>query len=143
MLNRRFNVKVMGSAAPGTAQQIQGLRAAVGGRRCAGRYVGKTGRLALAPPTCRLPLVRVGSLVRKTKNTTALVIMGPVVPLVTVTRFRRGWRWRAAAAIVTKRLRTDEAMSSGVITLKATTSAPFRWGWLWRARGLSATIVNG
>lgn len=146
MLNRRFNVKVMGLQHQGQ-QQIQGLRAQ---RLEVGDVLllrGKTAGLRMAADSCRLLLVEgvESSLVRKTKNTTALVIMGLVVLLATVTEIPivvlalAG----AAAMIVTKCLRTDEAMSALESSTLLLLVGTIPVGLAMESTGLVMTIVNG
>lgn len=146
MLNRRFNVKVMGLQHQGQ-QQIQGLRAQ---RLEVGDVLllrGKTGGLRMAADTCRLLLVEgvESSLVRKTKNTTALVIMGLVVLLATLTEIPivvlalAG----AAAMIVTKCLRTDEAMSALESSTLMLLVGTIPIGLAMESTGLVMTIVDG
>lgn len=146
MLNRRFNVKVMGLQHQGL-QQIQGLRAQ---RLEVGDVLllrGKTGGLRMAADACRLLLVEgvESSLVRKTKNTTALVIMGLVVLLATVTEIPivvlalAG----AAAMIISKCLRTDEAMSALESSTLMLLVGTIPIGLAMESTGLVMTIVNG
>ncbi len=146
MLNRRFNVKVMGLQHQGQ-QQVQGLRAQ---RLEVGDVLllrGKTAGLRLAADSCRLLLVEgvENSLVRKTKNTTALVIMLLVVLLATVTEIPivvlalAG----AAAMIVTKCLRTDEAMSALESSTLMLLVGTIPVGLAMESTGLVMTIVNG
>jgi len=146
MLNRRFNVKVMGLQHQGQ-QQLQGLRAQ---RLEVGDVLllrGKTAGLHMAADACRLLLVEgiESSLVRKSKNTTALIIMGMVLLLASVTEIPivvlalAG----AAATIVTKCLRTDEAIgaleSATLMLLVGTIPV----GLAMEKTGLVMTIVDG
>lgn len=101
----------------------------------------------MAADSCRLLLVEgvESSLVRKTKNTTALVIMGLVVLLATVTEIPivvlalAG----AAAMIVTKCLRTDEAMSALESSTLLLLVGTIPVGLAMESTGLVMTIVNG
>lgn len=114
-LHRRFGVRVMGLQHQGR-QRMQGLRAH---RLEVGDVLllrGKTAGLHTAAETCRLLLVEgvESSLVRKTKNTTALVIMGLVVLLATVTSIPIVLLSLAGAVamIISRCLRTDEALGA-------------------------------
>ena len=146
MLNRRFHVKVMGLQHQGH-QQSQGLRTQ---RLEVGDVLllrGKTAGLQTAAETCRLLLVEgvESSLVRKTKNTTALVIMALVVLLASVTPIPivvlalAG----AGAMIVTKCLRTDEALGSLEASTLLLLAGTIPVGLAMESTGLVSTIVDG
>ena len=146
LLNRRFNVKIMGLQHQGQ-QQLQGLRAQ---KLEVGDVLllrGKTAGLRMAAEACRLLLVEgiENSLIRKAKNTTALVTMGIVVVLATITEIPIAVLALAGAAalIVTKCLRIDEAMdaleSSTLMLLVGTIPV----GLAMESTGLVMTIVNG
>ncbi|MBW7885406.1 MAG: SLC13 family permease, partial [Caldilineaceae bacterium] len=115
MLNRRFGVKVMALQHQGR-QQVQGLRQQ---RLEVGDVLllrGKTAGLRMAADSCRMLLVEgvESSLVRKTKNTTALIIMGLVVLLASLTQIPIVVLAVTGATLmmVTKCLRVDEAIGS-------------------------------
>ncbi|MBE2236428.1 MAG: anion permease [Caldilineaceae bacterium] len=146
MLHRRFGVKVMGLQHQGQ-QQVQGLRAQ---RLDVGDVLllrGKTAGLRMAAETCRLLLVEgvENSLVRKTKNTTALVIMGLVIVLASMTTIPivvlalTG----AIAMIVTRCLRTDEALNALEASTLMLLAGTIPIGLAMESTGLVNTIVNG
>ena len=121
-LYRRFGVKVMGLQHQGQ-QRVQGLRSQ---RLEVGDVLllrGKPAGLQTAAETCRLLLVEgvENSLVRKTKNTTALIIMGLVILLASVTEIPIVLLSLAGvvAMIVTRCLRTDEAVGCLLYTSDA------------------------
>lgn len=145
-LHRRFGVSVMGLQHQGI-QQVQGLRAQ---RLEVGDVLllrGKTASLRTAAETCRLLLVEgvESSLVRKTKNTTALIIMALVVllasfsPLPIVVLSLAG----AIAMIVTRCLRTDEALGALEASTLMLLVGTIPIGLAMESTGLVNTIVSG
>lgn len=145
-LHRRFGVRVMGLQRQGR-QQVHGLRAQ---RLEVGDVLllrGKATGLRTAAETCRLLLVEgvESSLVRKTKNTTALVIMGLVVVLASVTAIPivvlalAG----AIAMILTRCLRTDEALGALEASTLMLLAGTIPIGVAMESTGLVNTIVEG
>ncbi len=145
-LHRRFGVRVMGLQHQGR-QQVQGLRAQ---RLEVGDVLllrGKAAGLHTAAETCRLLLVEgvESSLVRKTKNTTALVIMGLVVVLASVTAIPivvlalTG----ALAMILTRCLRTDEALGALEASTLMLLAGTIPIGLAMESTGLVNSIVDG
>jgi len=146
LLHRRFGVKVMGLQHQG-AQQMQGLRVQ---RLEVGDVLllrGKTIGLRTAADTCRLLLVEgvENSLVRKTKNTTALLIMGLVVllasfasiPIVVLALAGAG------AMVITRCLRIDEAVGSLEASTLMLLVGTIPIGVAMESTGLVNTIVDG
>ncbi|HAJ36729.1 MAG TPA: hypothetical protein DCL15_13670 [Chloroflexi bacterium] len=145
-LHRRFGVRVMGLQRQGR-QQVQGLRAQ---RLEVGDVLllrGKVAGLRTAAETCRLLLVEgvESSLVRKTKNTTALVIMGLVVVLASVTAIPivvlalAG----AIAMILTRCLRIDEALGALEASTLMLLVGTIPIGLAMESTGLVNSIVDG
>lgn len=146
MLTRRFGVKVMGLQHQGT-QQVQGLRTQ---RLEVGDMLllrGKTAGLRKAAETCRLLLVEgvENTLVRKTKNTTALLIMASVVllasfseiPIVVLTLAG------AIAMVLTRCLRVDEAIAALETSTLMLLVGTIPIGVAMESTGLADTLVNG
>ncbi len=145
-LHRRFGVKVMGLQHQGS-QQVQGLRAQ---KLEVGDVLllrGKTVGLRTAAETCRLLLVEgvENSLVRKTKNTTALLIMGLVVLLASFTGIPIVVLALAGAAtmVVTRCLRIDEAIGSLEASTLMLLVGTIPIGVAMESTGLVNTVVNG
>lgn len=146
MLNRRFGVKVMGLQHQGQ-QRVQGLRAQ---RLEVGDVLllrGKPAGLQTAAETCRLLLVEgvENSLVRKTKNTTALLIMGLVILFASVTEIPIVLLSLAGvvAMIVTRCLRTDEAVGALEASTLMLLVGTIPIGVAMESTGLVDSIVNG
>jgi len=146
MLTRRFGVKVMGLQHQGT-QQVQGLRAQ---RLEVGDVLllrGKTAGLRKAAETCRLLLVEgvESTLVRKTKNTTALIIMASVVLLASFSEIPivvlalAG----AVAMVLTRCLRIEEAISALETSTLMLLVGTIPIGVAMESTGLVNTLVNG
>lgn len=145
-LHRRFGVRVMGLQHQGR-QQVQGLRTQ---RLEVGDVLllrGKAIGLHTAAETCRLLLVEgvESSLVRKTKNTTALVIMALVVVLASVTAIPivvlalAG----AVAMVLTRCLRTDEALGALEASTLMLLAGTIPIGLAMERTGLVNSIVDG
>lgn len=146
MLHRRFSVKVMGLQHQG-AQKMQGLRAQ---RLEVGDVLllrGKTAGLRSAAETCRLLLVEgvENSLVRKTKNTTALLIMALVVVLASVTSIPIVLLALAGAGtmVITRCLRIDEAVGSLEASTLMLLVGTIPIGLAMESTGLVNSIVDG
>lgn len=146
MLTRRFGVKVMGLQHQGT-QQVQGLRTQ---RLEVGDVLllrGKTAGLRKAAETCRLLLVEgvENTLVRKTKNTTALIIMASVVLLASLSEIPivvlalAG----AVAMVLTRCLRIDEAIGALETSTLMLLVGTIPIGVAMESTGLVNTLVNG
>jgi di/tricarboxylate transporter len=146
MLTRRFGVKVMGLQHQGT-QQVQGLRMQ---RLEVGDVLllrGKTAGLRKAAETCRLLLVEgvENTLVRKTKNTTALIIMASVVLLASLSEIPivvlalAG----AVAMVLTRCLRIDEAIGALETSTLMLLVGTIPIGVAMESTGLVNTLVNG
>ena len=146
MLTRRFGVKVMGLQHQGT-QQVQGLRTQ---RLEVGDVLllrGKTAGLRKAAETCRLLLVEgvENTLVRKTKNTTALIIMASVVLLASFSEIPivvlalAG----AVAMVLTRCLRIDEAIGALETSTLMLLVGTIPIGVAMESTGLANTLVNG
>lgn len=146
MLNRRFGVKVMGLQHQG-AQQVQGLRTQ---RLEVGDVLllrGKTAGLRKAAEACRLLLVEgvEDTLVRKTKNTTALIIMALVVLLASFSEIPivvlalAG----AVAMVLTRCLRIDEALGALEPSTLMLLVGTIPVGVAMESTGLANTLVNG
>jgi di/tricarboxylate transporter len=146
MLNRRFGVKVMGLQHQG-AQQVQGLRTQ---RLEVGDVLllrGKTAGLRKAADACRLLLVEgvEDTLVRKTKNTTALIIMALVVLLASFSEIPivvlalAG----AVAMVLTRCLRIDEALGALEPSTLMLLVGTIPVGVAMESTGLANTLVNG
>ena len=145
-LYRRFGVKVMGLQHQGQ-QRVQGLRSQ---RLEVGDVLllrGKPAGLQTAAETCRLLLVEgvENSLVRKTKNTTALIIMGLVILLASVTEIPIVLLSLAGvvAMIVTRCLRTDEAVGALEASTLMLLVGTIPIGVAMESTGLVDSIVNG
>ncbi len=146
MLHRRFGVRVMGLQHQG-AQQVQGLRAQ---KLEVGDVLllrGKTVGLRTAAETCRLLLVEgvENSLVRKAKNTTALVIMAMVVLLASFTDVPIVVLALAGAGtmIITRCLRVDEAVGALEASTLMLLVGTIPIGVAMESTGLVNTIVSG
>ncbi|MFO7632577.1 MAG: SLC13 family permease, partial [Caldilinea sp.] len=146
MLHRRFGVKVMGLQHQGT-QQVQGLRAQ---RLEVGDVLllrGRTAGLRIAAETCRLLLVEgvENSLVRKTKNTTALLIMGVVVALASFTAIPIVVLALAGAGtmVISRCLRIDEAVGSLEASTLMLLAGTIPIGVAMESTGLVNSIVDG
>ncbi|MCS6828739.1 MAG: SLC13 family permease [Caldilinea sp.] len=146
MLNRRFGVKVMGLQHQGT-QQVAGLRTQ---RLDVGDVLllrGKTAGLRKAAESCRLLLVEgvENTLVRKTKNTTALVIMALVILLASFSEIPivvlalAG----AVAMVLTRCLRIDEAIGALEPSTLMLLVGTIPIGVAMESTGLANTLVNG
>jgi di/tricarboxylate transporter len=146
MLTRRFGVKVMGLQHQGT-QQVQGLRTQ---RLEVGDVLllrGKTAGLRKAAEACRLLLVEgvENTLVRKTKNTTALIIMASVVLLASFSEIPivvlalAG----AVAMVLTRCLRIDEAIGALETSTLMLLVGTIPIGVAMESTGLVNTLVNG
>jgi di/tricarboxylate transporter len=146
MLNRRFGVKVMGLQHQG-AQQVQGLRTQ---RLEVGDVLllrGKTAGLRKAADACRLLLVEgvEDTLVRKTKNTTALIIMALVVLLASFSEIPivvlalAG----AVAMVLTRCLRIDEALGALEPSTLMLLVGTIPVGVAMESTGLANTLVDG
>ncbi len=146
LLHRRFGVRVMGLQHQGR-QRVQGLRTH---RLEVGDVLllsGKTAGLHTAAETCRLLLVEgvESSLVRKAKNTTALVIMGLVILLASVTAIPIVLLALAGAVtmIVSRCLRTDEALGALESSTLMLLAGTIPIGVAMEKTGLVESIVNG
>ena len=145
-LNQRFQVKVMGLQHHGR-QQVTGLRQQ---RIETGDLLllrGATADLQNAAEACKLMLVEGVDdlLIRQSKNRTALVIMAGVVLLATVTELPIVVLALAGAAlmVVTRCLRSDEALRSLDPSSLMLLAATIPIGVAMQTTGLVDTIVNG
>jgi len=144
-LYSRFGVKIMGIQHQGS-QKTQGLRDQ---RLIVGDVLllrGKTASLRTAASSCRMLLVEgvEESLVRKTKNTTALLIMGLVVALATFTEIPIVTLSLAGAVtlVLTRCLRVDEAAASLEVPTLMLLAGTIPIGLAMESTGLVQTLVD-
>ncbi|MBU6349622.1 MAG: anion permease [Chloroflexi bacterium] len=144
-LYSRFGVKIMGIQHQGS-QKMQGLRDQ---RLIVGDVLllrGKTASLRMAAASCRMLLVEgvEESLVRKTKNTTALLIMGLVVALATFTEMPIVTLSLAGAVtlVLTRCLRVDEAAASLEVPTLMLLAGTIPIGLAMESTGLVQTLVD-
>ncbi len=144
-LHSRFGVKIMGIQHQGS-QQMQGLRDQ---RLIVGDVLllqGETVNLRTAAASCRMLLVEgvEESLIRKTKNTTALLIMGLVVALATFTEIPIVTLSLAGAMtlMLTRCLRVDEAAASLEVPTLMLLAGTIPIGLAMESTGLVQTLVD-